>query len=129
MLDIKKLIAKMLGWIAQHADFVVEQGTSGDWTYRKWNSGKAEAWGKYNTSSTKTGLQWVTNLYYSDEPISFPNGVFVAGPIVTVFSNNSQWTAYAMWSVSSSGLTVRFTKPNSSANTINADIHAIGRWK
>lgn len=25
-------------------DFVVAQGTSGDWTYRKWNSGLAECW-------------------------------------------------------------------------------------
>ena len=27
-------------------DFVVEQGTSGIWTYRKWNSGLCEYWGK-----------------------------------------------------------------------------------
>ena len=26
------------------ADYVVEQGTSGIWTYRKWNSGIAECW-------------------------------------------------------------------------------------
>lgn len=28
------------------ADYVVEQGTSGSWTYRKWNSGVAECWAK-----------------------------------------------------------------------------------
>lgn len=27
------------------ADWIVEQGTEGIWTYRKWNSGFAEAWG------------------------------------------------------------------------------------
>ena len=27
-------------------DFIVEQGVSGMWTYRKWNSGIAECWGK-----------------------------------------------------------------------------------
>ena len=32
------------------ADFVVEQGTDGIWTYRKWNSGIAECWGNYTTS-------------------------------------------------------------------------------
>lgn len=26
-------------------DYIVEQGTSGIWTYRKWNSGVAECWG------------------------------------------------------------------------------------
>ena len=35
-------IAEKLGLIA---DYVVEQGTSGTWTYRKWNSGIAECWG------------------------------------------------------------------------------------
>lgn len=28
------------------ADYIVEQGTSGIWTYRKWNSGIAECWGR-----------------------------------------------------------------------------------
>lgn len=27
-------------------DYVVEEGTSGIWTYRKWNSGLVEYWGK-----------------------------------------------------------------------------------
>lgn len=31
-------------------DFVVAQGTSGIWTYRKWNSGAYEAWGEYEAS-------------------------------------------------------------------------------
>ena len=30
------------------ADYIVEQGTSGIWTYRKWNSGIAEFWGYYS---------------------------------------------------------------------------------
>lgn len=27
------------------ADYIVQRGTSGIWTYRKWNSGDAECWG------------------------------------------------------------------------------------
>ena len=34
------------------ADYIVEQGTSGIWTYRKWNSGIAECWG----STTASGV-------------------------------------------------------------------------
>ena len=34
------------------ADYIVEQGTSGIWTYRKWNSGVAECWGYWTTTST-----------------------------------------------------------------------------
>lgn len=43
-----KEIAEKLGFIA---DYVVEQGTSGIWTYRKWNSGIAECWGYWNAAN------------------------------------------------------------------------------
>lgn len=33
-------------------DFVVEQGTAGIWTYRKWFSGFAECWGNLSTTPT-----------------------------------------------------------------------------
>ena len=36
-------------------DYVVEQGTSGIWTYRKWNSGIAEYWGKEQNFTLETG--------------------------------------------------------------------------
>jgi hypothetical protein len=31
-------------------DYIVEQGVSGIWTYRKWNSGIAECWGKQSAT-------------------------------------------------------------------------------
>lgn len=36
------------------ADYIVEQGTSGIWTYRKWNSGIAECWGRYTSEENTT---------------------------------------------------------------------------
>lgn len=36
------------------ADYVVEQGTSGMWTYRKWNSGVMECWGTYSATIAVT---------------------------------------------------------------------------
>jgi len=52
------------------ADYVVEYGTSGIWTYRKWASGIAECWGKH----TYTSLPLTRNF----------NGVYIAQ------SNNPQ---------------------------------------
>ncbi len=44
-------------------DYVIAQGRSGIWTYRKWNSGFAECW--CTTSNTiKTDTKW-GNVYYS----------------------------------------------------------------
>lgn len=40
-LNTKKLLIKN-----KEVDYIVEQGTSGIWTYRKWNSGLLEYWGK-----------------------------------------------------------------------------------
>lgn len=36
-------------------DYIVAQGTSGDWTYRKWASGLAEMWGSYHNVTNFTG--------------------------------------------------------------------------
>lgn len=44
MLDLKALLTKILD--ALKADYIVEQGISGIWTYRKWSSGIAECWGR-----------------------------------------------------------------------------------
>lgn len=33
------------------SDYIVSQGTSGIWTYRKWNSGMAEVWGHYSINA------------------------------------------------------------------------------
>lgn len=66
MLDVKALLTKMLNAIK--VDYIVEQGTSGIWTYRKWNSGIAECWGTYsNTISGST----VSNGNYINYPFTF----------------------------------------------------------
>lgn len=53
-------------------DFVVEQGASGIWTYRKWNSGLAEYWGKEQGFTLENGAH--------DSP---------AGPFAIVNAENS----------------------------------------
>ena len=42
------------------ADYIVETGTSGIWTYRKWNSGIAECWAYWsadNASGSRKALE------------------------------------------------------------------------
>lgn len=51
-------------------DFVVEQGTQGDWTYRKWNSGFAECW--RNVSVTPGNVN-ANNSLQMDLPFTFAN--------------------------------------------------------
>jgi hypothetical protein len=37
------------------ADYIIQQGVNGIWTYRKWNSGMAECWATVSTTMTVTG--------------------------------------------------------------------------
>lgn len=53
-----QIIDKALAWIGNNllVDYVTEQGTktdstTGTWRYRKWHSGKIEAWNDYNIGS------------------------------------------------------------------------------
>lgn len=66
------------------ADFVIQQGTSGIWTYRKWKSGIAECWGRKSVS-TVIANTW-GNLYTSGAlsalNVSFPF-TFTAVPTIT----------------------------------------------
>lgn len=66
------------------ADFVIQQGTSGIWTYRKWKSGIAECWGRKSVS-TAIANAW-GNLYTSGAlsalNVSFPF-TFAAVPTIT----------------------------------------------
>ena len=37
------------------ADYIIQQGVNGIWTYRKWNSGMAECWATVSATMTVTG--------------------------------------------------------------------------
>lgn len=60
-------------------DYVIAQGVQGDWLYRRWNNGMAEAWyekegdtGAWKWWSTKADwLQYSSNPIYAEYPISF----------------------------------------------------------
>ena len=63
------LLEKIINILKRQKDYVVEQGTSGIWTYRKWNSGKAECWGIYNEkkefyTTVSPFFGYVTSIYY-----------------------------------------------------------------
>lgn len=65
------------------ADFVVEQGTQGIWTYRKWSSGIAECFGRSSVETEFTN-RWGQN-YVSNERtplINYPF-TFVERPVET----------------------------------------------
>lgn len=62
MLDLKALLSKILD--ALKVDYIVEQGTSGIWTYRKWSSGMAEAWCRIDKAQSIPANSWLNFVVY-----------------------------------------------------------------
>ena len=118
-------------------DYVVETGTSGIWTYRKWNSGIAECWGIYSMSSACT-LTW-GSLYYSNTPcprINYPF-TFTSRPQETVFLRLDTYAAWPYADSEGKGLNTTtqtaiygFLRPSSmDSRTVRYEFTVIGRWK
>ena len=92
------------------ADFVIQQGTSGIWNYRKWKSGIAECWCR-RTVSAALNNAW-GSLYTSGSltalNISFPF-TFAEVPIVTVSLSCTGVGAFIMVPGSSPGTSTSST--------------------
>lgn len=129
MLNVKKTLTKILD--ALKADYIVEQGTSGIWTYRKWNSGIAECWGK-EAKVTPVTTAWGNGYVSSQLSTSFPSGLFVNAPITNMYvsggysgiisNSNSPPTA-------SSVAYAIFRPAQCASQTFYAHVHAVGTWK
>ena len=119
------------------ADYVVEQGTSGIWTYRKWNSGFAECWGIYTMTSACTKA-WGA-LYYSDTlapRINYPF-TFTSRPQETVFCRGDSVSAWAYPEGGGIGMNTTtqtaqygFLRPTTmTAAQVRYEYTVVGRWK
>ena len=69
------------------ADYVIEQGKSGEWWYRKWNSGRCECGIDSHTFASMTSYQWgAINGAYLAGSWQFPAYpfTFTQPPFVTI---------------------------------------------
>lgn len=119
------------------ADWIVEQGTSGVWTYRKWNSGVAECWGTKDWTISSWS-QWTSsgNVYYSNYSgtTAYPTNLFTATPTLTVrvgLSTGDCWqgTTATNSKTQAPDLYALRMGVGSTNITAHGDMHAIGRWK
>jgi hypothetical protein len=119
-------------------DYIVEQGTSGIWTYRKWNSGNAECWGSY-THGVSFGNTW-GSMYYADPltpRISYPF-TFSSRPVENVSLKSG---ALAGWlyveggsaSLNNTTQTAQYgiCRPTTSTESASftLDFNVVGKWK
>lgn len=118
----------------QMNDFVVAKGTSGIWTYRKWNSGIAECWGRKSNNVTVTST-W-GNIYCCDNAIpsvTFPF-TFTNEPIVsaTPFRNTGgNYWLYTNGNTSGATPFYGIARGSAYSSTLAAtvDLYVVGTWK
>ena len=115
---------------ASLADFVVQQGPSGAWMIRKWNSGIAECWRKISGTITDSGT-W-NNFRIFSGSADFPSNFFISSP-------NVQYCCYlgSGYAINARCVLSTTTKFNWSALGTDGDsnisyivdCYAIGKWK
>lgn len=114
-------------------DYVVEQGTSGIWTYRKWNSGIAECFGGLNTSPTSSNSEG--SLYFNIVGVAYPTGLFLEKPYATC-GVMADWVCgiTQAWSSSTKDLFNGYlwaadNRAFSGNYSFMIKLHVTGRWK
>ena len=114
------------------ADYVVEQGTSGIWTYRKWASGAAECWLESNLFIIGTTPVAYMNgsAYYSYATFDLPF-TFTTRPRIVAEGNLGSGMGFVNFfsEDGSRSVTAYVTGNEESAEITIHSMIVIGRWK
>lgn len=109
-------------------DFVVEKGTNGIWTYRKWYSGLVELWG--STSKTFTAASASGYAYFSAETTqALP---FTLNSLIDATVNvRDPWGWAVVGNCSTSQLVFKLVRASaySSSVTCTCTFAVTGKWK
>lgn len=114
--------------------YIVEQGTDGIWTYRKWNNGIAECWGTTESVTVAVDEVW-GNVYAKDaviQSVSYPFE-FISTPKVQ--ASPVMGDGWNFWLYASAKGTITATPAYGVARgttgtvSASADLYVIGNWK
>ena len=133
-IELKKVALKVqeilykLGLIA---DYAVEAGTNGIWTYKKYNSGLAKCWG--TTESVATGSLTKSNYIYYKSGIkvaTLPTDLFIEVDTV-IGSQNSQNTVGWLASIrhNDGDIIAVYDREQSGGTNLVLSVEVKGKWK
>lgn len=117
------------------ADYIIEQGAEGIWTYRKWASGIVECWGAQSYSNIDVSSAWGSVYESAGQKLAFPSGLFTAAPeycSITYGGGSEATLSIEPFGLPSKTETQTFCLTRAAAATIanaKVQVHAIGRWK
>ena len=122
------------------SDFVVEQGMSGIWAYRKWNSGVAECWGRTEGRKVAINTLWGTEgrgIYTSEDailsveyPFPFTSDPKVLATPVKYIDNYNYWIFTCFNGTETMTPSYSAARGSVGENAmVSADLYVIGNWK
>lgn len=107
-------------------DFVIEQGTSDGWTYKKWKSGTYEMFGEFDVApgtSTLNGSVYRTGSIAIDAPFTISSAI-VSGTAVGFYWISNGGTS------GTSAVNIRIISDKTiSAASITVRLHVVGTYK
>ena len=115
----------------EDADYIVEQGTSGEWTYRKWNSGIAEAW-RRTSSHSYVMTNTVGGNGYASDYWTLPSGLFtsVTEAHVNRINGGNGLVSCSIYSMTTSRIDHYIWVTGATATiTMELSIEVKGTWK
>ena len=118
-------IAEKLGLIA---DYVIEQGTSGIWTYEKWNSGILKCYGKEVKTLTSASSAWQGGYSCGTQMIDVPFMLSAIYGNATAQHANVAYMANVVATGSKLYYVPLFDDPNATRNT-TIQYYVVGKWK
>lgn len=130
MLSLKEWIANVSN--ALKADYVVEQGTTNGWEWRKWNSGRYEAERVRNVGQITISNQLVTGIRASAAvSLANPPHTLTSGSLAVIYMGNASNSG--CWCEMVGNSQYRLVKAIGSNVTLQGNIFkemvVAGRWK
>ena len=123
------------------SDYIIEQGNTNGWIYRKWNSGISECWYKTaaavdaqysNLGGYDTGT---SSTRYVVTPSNFPTNLFIEVPIVDCTIRGRERAFYSVPSVNPTSTSAgswyghRNAAISGNERAITWQFYCIGNWK
>ena len=111
---------------------LVEQGTDGIWTYRKWSDGTAECWGIYVNESVSIKTAWGSLYESNGYTVALPEGLFLEAPQLSVTSVSNRAAMIVLHGNGSATTTQQIiaVRPDAvDSYILKVSIFARGRWK
>lgn len=116
------------------ADFIVEQGRSGTWTYEKWASGKAVYYGKQNYGSVPCNNAW--QGWYETEilTLDLPDDFFVDVPqyidLRLIYGGSVGYINHGSIAPTKNKITYAIVRPNAvTYQNCTVGFYVVGIWK